>query len=226
MDLRMITGQYGILQWNVQVLINKKDELLDLIHLHKINIVALQETKLWNYSKFSIPHFYILRKDGHFNHTAHGGVAICIHESAPHETIELDAPIQAIAVRVKLHKTITICNIHSFDSHVTNYNLLNSIYQQLPQLSVIVGDINAYNGIWRSRETLARCRILEEFITNNNLNILNNGSPTRIAYATGLAIDLSISSPQLDTDFHWTASSSPDDSDHCYMLITYEDPTS
>ena len=145
----MTMGQYGILQWNVQGLRNKKDELLELIHLHKINHVALQETKLWNYSKFSIPHFNILRKDGHFNHTAHGGVAICIDESVPHETIELDTPIHTIAVRVKLHKTITICNIYSSDSHVINCNVLNSIYQQLPQPSVIVGDFNAYV-IWGS----------------------------------------------------------------------------
>ena len=217
--------QYGLLQWNVQGLRSKKDEILELIQLHKINIMAFQETKLWTYNNFSIPHFNIIRKDGHFNHTPHGGVALLIHESIPHESITLNTPIQAVAARVRLHKTITICNIYSSNHQVINYNLLYNIYQQLPQPILIVGDFNAYNILWGCRETKARGREIENFIITNNLNILNNGAPTRISHETETAIDLSICSPQLDTDFHWSVSNSPGDSDHCYILITYEDPT-
>ena len=39
-------GKYSTLQWNVQGLRNKKDELLELVHLNRSNIIALQETKL------------------------------------------------------------------------------------------------------------------------------------------------------------------------------------
>ena len=67
-------NQYGILQWNVQGLRNMKDELLDIIQLSNINIIAVKETKLWTYDNSTIPHFNIIRKDGHFNRTPHSGV--------------------------------------------------------------------------------------------------------------------------------------------------------
>ena len=62
----------SIIQWNAQGIANKKDELAEMISLHNANILAVQERKLWNYSKFSIPYFTALRKDGHYNrdHTA------------------------------------------------------------------------------------------------------------------------------------------------------------
>ena len=40
----------SILQWNINGVRNKKDELSELISHYKANIVALQDTKLWNKS--------------------------------------------------------------------------------------------------------------------------------------------------------------------------------
>ena len=116
-----------------------------------------------------------------------------------------------------------MCNTCTSDNRVINYDLLNNIYQQFPKSSIQVGDFDAYNILWRYRETQARGREIENFITSNSLNILNDGMPT---HETETAIDLSIRSPQLEeTDFHWTAISLPGNSDHCYIVITYEDPT-
>ena len=197
-NLRIKMTRYAILQWNVQGLRNKKDELLDLIQLYKVSVIAFQETKLWTYNNFSILHFTIIRKDCHFNRTPHVRVALFIHESIPYEIIELNTPIQAIAARVRLHKTITICSNYASDNHVINGNLLN-IYQQLPQPSIIVREFNAYNILWECRETRARGR---EIISLRYINILNDGAPTRIGHETESAIDFSICSLQLETDFY------------------------
>ena len=88
---------------------------------------------------------------------------------------------------------------------------------------LIVGDFNAHNQLWGSTNTDGRGREIETFITQQGLNIINNGAPTRILYNTESTIDLLIYSPELDPDFNWIVLSSPGDSDHCpIIIITYD----
>ena len=63
----MTTGLTSILQWNIQGLSNKKDELLDLIHSNQSSVIAIQETKLSHNFLLKIPHFNIYSKDGHYS---------------------------------------------------------------------------------------------------------------------------------------------------------------
>ena len=83
----------GILQWNCQGVGGNKDELLELVNNFRPAIVALQETKLWTGNKFEITGFNMERKDGHFNHTLHGGVGLLIHSDTPYEVISLTTNI-------------------------------------------------------------------------------------------------------------------------------------
>ena len=53
----MTTGLTSILQWNIQGLSNKKDELIDLIHSNQSSIIAIQETKLSHDYLLKIAHF-------------------------------------------------------------------------------------------------------------------------------------------------------------------------
>ena len=213
----------SIIQWNAQGVRSKKDELSEMINLHNANIIAIQETKLWNNSNFSLPHYNTVRRDGHYNEGPHGGVAIFIHTSIPFNEIDVNTPIQAIAVRVHLQREITICNLYSSGAHIINQQVLSNLYNQLPQPCLIVGDFNAHNQLWGSTNTDGRGREIEAFITQQGLNIMNNGAPTRILYNTESAIDLSICSPEIDPDFNWTVLSSPGDSDHCPIIITYDE---
>ena len=84
-----------------------------------------------------------------------------------------------------------------------------------------MGDFNAHNMMSGSRETDGRGRKIKEFITSHDLNIMNNGAPTRIWYGTESAIDLAMCSPQLDSAMHWPVQNSPGDSDHCPIIIKY-----
>ena len=72
-----------LIQWNCQGIRSKKDELLNIIDVQKPCAIALQEIKLWHNNKFSIPNYIIYRKDGHFNNTPHGGVAVLVHQAVP-----------------------------------------------------------------------------------------------------------------------------------------------
>jgi len=210
----------NILQWNCQGIRQKKDEILEMVQQHSLSILALQETKLWNNSKFGIPHYNEIRRDGHYNVTPHGGVAIYVHESIPYDEITLNTPIQAIAIRANIGRLCTICNLYSSRNHQLNPDLLQQLYVQLPPPVVILGDFNGHNQLWGSAATDARGHHIEQFIHHNSLNILNNGAPTRVAYQVQSAIDISICSPILEPELIWNVSSSPGDSDHCPIVLS------
>ena len=100
--------------------------------------------------------------------------------------------------------------------------MLKHIQRQLPQPFIMLGDFNAHNILWGSDNTDARGRKVERFIDNHNINIMNNGAPTRILYNTESEIDLMCSSI-LEADLHWSIAASPGGSDHCSIFIAYEE---
>jgi len=216
----MANENHVILQWNSQGVANKKDELSDMIKSRKYTILAIQETMLSDNNRFRLPHFNCMRRPGHYNRRAHGGVAIFCHESVPATEIPITSQIQAVAVRVQLHKLITICCVYSSRSHNLSEQLLDDLYRQLPKPVIILGDFNSYNTLWGSPTSDARGRIIEGFINSKGLNILNDGSPTRITSLSKTAIDLSILSPELSADIQWSVDPSPGDSDHCPISLS------
>ena len=215
----------SILQWNIQGLSGKKDELLDLINTCNASIIALQETKLSNDYLTKISKYSVISKEGHYNQGYHGGVALYIHPDVIHSKIDLNTPCQAVAAVVALSFRFTICNIYSPPSLPLNKQLLSDIFQQLPSPCLIVGDFNANSLLWGSANTNTRGRSIEAFLAENNLNILNDGSPTRIAISSETAIDLSFCSPSIFFRFDWSVYGSPLVSDHCPVIIETDDIT-
>ena len=70
--------------------------------------------------------------------------------------------------------------------------MLEALIQQLPAPLVLVEDFNRHNRMWGSNDNDARGKMIERVICNNNLNVLNNGAPTRIKDNAESAIDLTI----------------------------------
>ena len=77
------------MQWNAQEIRNQKDERSEMINQYKSNIIAIQETKLWSGTNFSIPQFNEIRQDGQYNRGPHGGVALYIHNSIPYKQVQV-----------------------------------------------------------------------------------------------------------------------------------------
>ena len=102
----------SIIQWNVQGIQQRKDEILELSKSFQASIIAAQETFLWENANFKIPNFNCLRKDGHFNVRGHGGVALFIRENIPYKEITLSTTLTAIAAQITINSTFTICNIY------------------------------------------------------------------------------------------------------------------
>ena len=89
---------------------SRKEKIIEYIGRYEVN--AVQGTKLAENYKFKLANFNVARRDGTFNHTPHGGVALFIHSSAAYEKRDINTPIQVMVARVRLDSTIT-CNIYS-----------------------------------------------------------------------------------------------------------------
>ena len=64
---------------------------------------------------------------------ATGGCSIFIKKGIPHEILELDTELQAVAVKVSLHKTITVCNGYIPPRFNVAENDLDNLVTQLPR---------------------------------------------------------------------------------------------
>ena len=71
----------GIIQWNIQGLSNKKQEIIQVLHENKASILALQETQMKTDYLLRIPGFNVIAKEEPSNVRQHGGVAMYIYSS-------------------------------------------------------------------------------------------------------------------------------------------------
>lgn len=152
-----------LMEWNQQGINNKKDDLLNLVDIHKPLAIELQETQLHD-SNFSLPRYNLYNREGHYNRKPHGGAAILIHQDIPHIAVNLTSNIQAIAFRINIgHYYITICSVYLSRNHALQESELNNLIGQLPTPLIMLGDFNSYNTLWGSKTSDRRGRIIEEF---------------------------------------------------------------
>ena len=167
-----------------------------------------------------IPQYNGLRREGHHNRRDHCGVMLLIRESTPNQEIELQTDVQVVAARVNMGRCITVASVYISRAHNFTYDNLANLINQLPQPILLLGDFNSYHEMWGSNETDNRGRIIERIIADFQLNVMNNGAPTRIYGGAERAVDLSICSPVLQLTVQWTVSETPRDSDHRPILLT------
>ena len=187
----------NIVQWNIQGISNKKQELLDIISKIKPEILSIQETMLRKDTNFSLKHYNWIFKEGHTNRRAHGGVALFIHESIPYQDIKLNTPLQAVAVRANLGREITVVSVYNSRSHELSEELMTNLYRQLPKPIIITGDFNSYHEMWGNNSTDSRGHKVMDFAQKHQVNILNDGRHTRTDGFSRTAIDLTIVSPSI-----------------------------
>jgi len=196
----------NILQWNIRGLQANREELNILLSNFNPILVSLQETFLKpnkstafnNYSSNSLP-------GEESNGTVHGGIAILVNNAIPLSHIQLNTSLQAVAVRVTCHKTISICSIYLSPSSKFYSNELGNLIAQFPPPVLLLGDFNAHSTLWGCSKTDIRGKTIEDLLLKHNLSPLNDGSHTYLHPSTdsSSAIDLSIPTPSLYLDFSW-----------------------
>ena len=210
-----------LVSWNSRGISNKKEELQILTqNLMPISIL-IQESKIKENQNFVLKNYSFEHKPLPINENeiAKGGVGIFIRNEIPYISLNLNTNFQAIAVQLYIHKKITLCSIYIPPDQIFNQQELENLIQQLPKPFILSGDFNSHNEIWFDKNTDAKGRIVENFILENNLCILDENNFTFSRGNTQSHIDLTLVSPELYVDFVWSTYDDQCGSDHVPIII-------
>ena len=147
-----------IIQWNCRGLRANYNEILLLLTKFAPTVVCLQETFLKqadsalfkNYTTYS----YIYNQGD----KASGGTSIVIYSRLSHSQVHLYTPLQAVAVSVPLHKTITICSLYLPPNAKVDQVALNGLIKQLSEPFFLLGDLNGQSPLWGCAKLNERCK--------------------------------------------------------------------
>ena len=212
-----------ILQWNCRGLLSKWGDMKHLFSVLTPILIALQET--WflptDPPNFGITNYSLYRQDDTTGGRRRGGVALYVCNDFVHSQINLNTEIQAVACTLRLNgRHIDFCSLYvpPDTDDALLHDGLRRLVSQLKNPYVLLGDFNAHSPAW-SRDyvqTDRRGRIIENFIDNHRLVLLNTGANTHLnlGHNTQSAIDLSLCSASLGNDFDWEVDGDIYDSDH------------
>ena len=114
----------SVIQWNCRGLRHNFDELNILIVKHNPLAVCLQETFLKDTDNVTVRGFNLYHKCQETENRASGGVSILVNENIPQSIVTLNTNLQAVAVKVTAHKTITLISILILK--ISRMSLINS----------------------------------------------------------------------------------------------------
>ena len=147
-----------IIQWNIRGTKANLDKFTLIIKNLHPSVICLQETFLKENDKLNIRQHTIYNQINKHTRRASGGTPIIVNNTLLQSQINFNTNLQAIAVSVTLHKTISICSLY-IPPH-PNSNIikleLEDLIQQLSKPFILMGDFNSHNQIWGSRDTNER----------------------------------------------------------------------
>ena len=213
--------KHNIIQWNCRGLKPKLDEISLLISQYNPSVFCLQETFLKPDDTITLKGFDTYNYIHSNCQKPSGGSSIFVKSSCPQRNIQLTTELQATAVSVTLDKEITICSIYIPPSFSLKTEHLDSLLKQLPPPYLLLGDFNGHNILWGNKENNSRGEHIENFITNNDICLMNDKSYTYMHHPTGSfsSIDLSLCHPSLFLDFSWSVCKDQHHSDHFPIVI-------
>ena len=135
--------------------------------------------------------------------------------------VPLQTDLQAVAVSVTLEKEINFCSVYIPPSYPLRSEQLTLLLQQLPSPYMLVGDFNGHNVMWGSNDNDPRGESIEDFITKNDICLMNDKSKTYLDSGKGTfsSLDLSLCHPSLYLDYEWSVCEDQHGSDHFPILI-------
>ncbi|KAE9534168.1 hypothetical protein AGLY_008675 [Aphis glycines] len=210
-----------IIQWNINGLQKHYTD----IHRAKFSIQPIafcfQETNLRPNASFTIRGYIGYFKNRQTNLRASGGVADFVSTLIESTEISIQSNLEVIAISLHTKNPLCICNIYLPDSSNLLLNDLNNIIRQLPKPFLFLGDFNSRNPIWGSNYTDVRGKIVEKFLDNEQIILLNTGEHTRhnVANNSFSSIDLSITSSSLAPKTKWKVLTEYNCSDHWPISI-------
>ncbi len=80
---------------------------------------------------------------------AAGESSILVRQGTIHSVISLKTKLQAVAVRLTLHRAITLCSVYMPPSYQLK---LDRLVDQFPTPFILMGDFNSHNPLWGGSE--------------------------------------------------------------------------
>ena len=210
-----------ILQWNCRGLMNNHPELCLLSQQYNPVAICLQETHIADINKTSFNGYTPYHRIDTSHERASGGSSILIRNDVIHSPVHLDTSLQAVAVKITLSFVFTICSIYVPPYNYIDSKELEHLLSQIPEPVMILGDFNSHNPLWGSDHITPKGRVVENFISQNDLCLFNDGSYTFLHSGNGSysAIDLSFASPTLFDRFSWEVHDDCCGSDHFPIIL-------
>ena len=212
----------AFIQWNCRGFNTNYNELALLLQEHRPIAVCLQETNLKLSNQIRIANYSQYHCFGPANNgRACWGVSVFVRNGSPHKQITLQTELQAVAVNINAHKSITVCSIYLPPNTPVAIKQIEKLVRQLPKPYILLGDFNAHHTLWGCRDINSYGKIVDQLITQENLCILNDNSQTYLHPGTGStsAIDLSLCDPSIYMDYTWKVNDDLCGSDHYPILL-------
>ena len=137
----------SILQWNLTSMNTNFEELDHLLSYKPQMCVCLQETRHGDKNLNPPTGYNITQSDRKRDDYHERGVAILTRKYTNVKPIPLNTNLQAIATRVWLNKSYTVCSLYLPHIPVTKAEIQN-LMNQLPKPFILVGDMNARYKQW------------------------------------------------------------------------------
>ena len=210
-----------ILQWNCRGLMNNHPELCLLSQQYNPVAMCLQETHIADVSKVSFKGYTPYHKIDSSHDRTSGGSSILIRNDIIHSPVTLNTNLQAVAVKITLSFVFTICSIYAPPNKYIDIKDLEHLLSQIQEPVMILGDFNSHNPLWGSEHLSPKGRVIETFVSQNDLCLYNDGFPTFLHAGNGTysAIDLSFASPTLFGRFSWDVHDDCSGSDHFPIIL-------
>lgn len=197
------------------------EELRILIARCSPACICLQETLLGDSNHPSPPGYC-----GFYSHTLagqghHGGTAIFVRSDVPFIPVQLNTPLQAVAVKIFINRFYTLCSLYLPPGDPVDKLDLMNLVRNIPSPFLLLGDFNGRHPLWDSDAINPRGVLLASFIEDEDLEVLNSGDVTHFHSPTGTftAIDLSLCSSASFMDFRWSVLPDLYGSDHFPILL-------
>lgn len=216
---------YKIIQWNCRGCIHNYCHIKLILQEHDPICMAIQETHLRPNQPYSLKNYSMIRREAEGGERAHGGVALFLRDDVIFDDLQIRSNLQVVAARVKVPVNITLCNVYLPDANWTLENL-NSIVDQLEHPFILMGDFNAHNTMWGSIKVDTRGRLLERWLENEELVLLNTGCKTNFNTKSNIfsAIDLTIATCRLLIKVSWKTEDELYNSDHFPIVVELDGP--